>query len=175
MIDFDVSRIVGRRVPFVNLASTDGSTIDLSSLGGVTVIYAYPRTSPPDAAPIEGWDQIPGARGCTPQTREFAARYEDILAAGATHLFGLSSQDSAYQAEMKERLHVPFEILSDHGLEFARALGLPTFEAGGMKLLTRLTMIIRDGMIAHVLYPVEDPARNPEKVLACLRNPPWAA
>ena len=163
-----VHRLRGSTVPRVSLGATDGAQVDLSELQGVSVIYAYPRTSPPDAAPIEGWDQIPGARGCTPQTKEFAAHYEEILAAGAARVFGLSTQDTNYQAEMKARLHVPFEILSDAELRLAQALDLPTFEAGGMVLLTRLTLILRDNVIEHVLYPVKAPAENPADVLAYL-------
>lgn len=171
MWDKDLThRLSGFAFPSVSLPSTNGSLVDISALDGLSVVYAYPRTSPPDAPPIDGWDQIQGARGCTPQTREFAAHYDAIRDAGAERVFGLSTQENAYQAEMKERLHVPFEILSDAGLELADALGLPTFKAGGMTLLTRLTMFIQDGRIEKVLYPVEIPAQNPADVLAYLRR-----
>ena len=165
-----VDHLTNRNIPSVNLTSTDGTQVNLSDLEGASIVYAYPRTSPPDAPPIEGWDQIPGARGCTPQTREFAAHYQDILAAGADRVFGLSTQGSDYQSEMRARLHVPFEILSDANLALANLLGLPTFEAGGMILLERLTMIVREGRIEHVIYPVRQPTDNPREVLKYLRN-----
>lgn len=111
-----VDHLFGMQLPSVMLAATDGSIVNLSAGDGVTVVYAYPRTSPPDQPPIEGWYQIPGARGCTSQSKEFAVHYDDIIAAGAKRVFGLSTQDTAYQSEMKVRLHLPFEILSDADL-----------------------------------------------------------
>ncbi|MHA7772500.1 peroxiredoxin [Roseibium sp. M-1] len=170
-MDILENRLDEQLIPSILLHSTGGSAVDLSLLSGLAVVYAYPRTSPPDSAPIEGWDQIPGARGCTPQCRGFAAHYQAILRAGATHVFGLSTQETAYQAEMKARLALPFEVLSDAALEFSTALGLPTFEAGGMTLLKRLTLIIEAGRIRQVFFPVEDPADNAFEVLTYLRTP----
>ncbi|MEZ5777953.1 MAG: peroxiredoxin [Paracoccaceae bacterium] len=160
----------GTRLPPIPLDATSGDRIDLSRLRGRTVVYAYPRTSPPDAPPIEGWDQIPGARGCTPQSCAFRDHHAELLAAGASAVFGLSTQPTGYQSEVVERLHLPFALLSDHELALAKALGLPTFEAGGMVLLKRLTLILRDGAIERLIYPVTEPARNAEDVIALLQG-----
>ncbi|MCB2129513.1 MAG: peroxiredoxin [Rhodobacteraceae bacterium] len=162
--------LVGRPLPALSLAATDGGTVDLSALAGVVVVYAYPRTSPPDAPPLPGWDVIPGARGCTPQSCAFRDHHAELRAAGASHVFGLSTQETAYQREAAERLHLPFPLLSDAGLRLADALDLPRFSASGMVLLTRLTMIARDGVIRRLFYPVSDPAGNSGDVLAALRS-----
>jgi peroxiredoxin len=159
----------GLRLPRLALASTGGGRVDLSALAGRTVVYAYPRTGEPDRDPPPGWDAIPGARGCTPQSCAFRDHYQELMRAGAAHVFGLSTQDSAYQREAVERLHLPFEILSDENLELSRALKLPTFEVAGMTLVKRLTLILRDGAIEHVFYPVFPPDRNADQVLAWLR------
>ena len=162
-------KLTGTAIPSLILTTTNGNDIDLASLKGTTIVYAYPRTSPPNEPPIEGWDQIPGARGCTPQSKDFAARHDEIITAGADRVFGLSTQDSAYQSELKNRLGLPFDIISDNKLVLADALNLPTFDVGGMTLLTRLTLIIRDGMIARVFHPVTDPAGSASEVLDYLR------
>ncbi|MCV0427978.1 MAG: peroxiredoxin [Roseibium sp.] len=163
-----VETLTGKPVPELTLTATDGTAADLSSLEGITVVYAYPRTSPPNQPPIEGWDQIPGARGCTPQSKGFAEQHDAILQAGALRVFGLSTQNSDYQAEVVERLNLPFEILSDAELKLADALGLPRFEAGGMTLLSRLTLVVEDGKVRKVFYPVENPAENAAEVAAYL-------
>ena len=160
----------GARVPPVGLEATDGGRIDLSSLGGRTVVYAYPRTGRPDTANPEGWDAIPGARGCSPQSCAFRDHYAGLRALGVSHLFGLSTQDREYQREAATRLHLPFPILSDERLELATAMRLPTFQTSGMTLLKRLTLIIQDGTIEHVFYPVFPPDRNASDVVAWLSN-----
>lgn len=160
----------GNTVPSLCLPATSGRSVDLSIRPGRVVVFAYPRTSPPDAPPIEGWDLIPGARGCTPQSCAFRDHHTELLAAGANDVFGLSTQPTLYQAEAVNRLHLPFALLSDEGLTFAAALGLPTFEAGGMTLLKRLTFILNEGCVSHVLFPVPDPAHNAEEVLGLLQN-----
>lgn len=159
----------GTRLPSIALPATDGRDIDLSKLLGVGVVYAYPRTSPPDEPPIDGWDLIPGARGCTPQSCAFRDHHAELTQAGASYLFGLSTQDTAYQAEAAARLHLPFPLLSDARLQFSQAIGLPTFEAGGMTLLERTTLVLKDGDIVHVMSPVSEPASNAEEVLAYLK------
>ena len=161
-------RLTGLRIPSVPLPATDGKTVDLSALPGLVVVYAYPRTGIPDVENPEGWDMIPGARGCTPQSCSFRDHFGELRALGVGHLFGLSTQDSAYQAEAASRLHLPFAILSDEHLALAGALNLPTFKTSGMTLLKRLTLLIRDGMIEHVFYPVFPPDRNASEVLAWL-------
>jgi peroxiredoxin len=158
----------GLRIPSVSLTATDGTMVDLSALPGLVVVYAYPRTGIPGVENPEGWDMIPGARGCTPQSCSFRDHFQELKALGVGHLFGLSTQDSAYQGEAVSRLHLPFLILSDKHLAFAGALRLPTFTTCGMKLLKRLTLVIRDGLIEHVFYPVFPPDRNASEVLAWL-------
>ncbi len=119
---------------------------------------------------IEGWDAIPGARGCTPQSCAFRDHFAELKVLGVAQLYGLSTQDTGYQREAVERLHLPFAILSDAELEFAAALRLPTFAAGGMTLLKRLTLVIDDGTIAKVFYPVFPPDKSAEEVTAWLRS-----
>ena len=162
----------GLRVPSVPLPATDGDTVDLSALPGRVVVYAYPRTSRPDQADIEGWDAIPGARGCTPQSCAFRDHFAALRGLGASAVFGLSTQSTGYQREMAERLRLPFPVLSDAGLRLARALRLPGFEAGGMVLLKRLTLVLRDGAVEHVFYPVFSPERAAADVAAWLRAHP---
>ncbi len=158
----------GRPLPPIALAATDGRTIDLSSLTGRHVIYAYPMTGRPGVDLPEGWDQIPGARGCTPQSCAFRDHLSELQSLGVSEVFGLSTQSTDYQAEAVERLHLPFALLSDMDLEFTRALELPTMAVAGMTLLRRLTMIVDDGRINRVFYPVFPPDKNPAEVMAWL-------
>ncbi len=158
----------GMKLPTVALRSTRGRSVDLSGLKGVTVVYIYPRTGRPDREMLAGWNAIPGARGCTPQSCAFRDHHDELRRAGAAQVYGLSTQDTAYQQEAVERLHLPFELLSDEKLEFAQALKLPTFEVEGMRLIKRLTLIAQDGAIAKVFYPVFPPDRNAGDVLAWL-------
>jgi peroxiredoxin len=160
----------GMRVPPLALAATDGTRIDLSRLPSRTVVYAYPMTGRPGVALPEGWDAIPGARGCTPQSCAFRDHFGELRSAGASAVFGLSTQDGAYQREAKDRLHLPFELLSDASLELTEAMKLPTFRAAGETRLNRLTMILDDGVVRHVFYPVFPPDRNADDVVAWLRS-----
>ena len=157
----------GMRLPSIPLMSTAGEPIDLSRLSGRTVVYCYPRTGRPDQDSPRGWDEIPGARGCTPQSCSFRDHHEELRALGA-RVFGLSTQDTEYQTEAAGRLHLPFELLSDEHLEFARALNLPTFEADSMTLLKRITLIIDSGRIEKVFYPVFPPDKNAQEVIEWL-------
>jgi peroxiredoxin len=161
--------LAGLRMPSIALPATDGSSTDLSALPGLTVVYAYPRTGTPGIANPDGWDLIPGARGCTPQSCAFRDHFAELKAAGIDHLFGLSTQNTAYQKEVAERLHLPFPILSDEHLKLTEPMNLPTFETAGMILLKRLTLIIRSGVIEHVFYPIFPPDRNAGDVLAWLQ------
>ena len=160
------------RVPSVPLVSTRGRAIDLSQLAGRTVVYCYPRTGRHDQELPTGWNRIPGARGCTPQSCAFRDHYEELRKLGVREVFGLSTQDSAYQSEAVERLRLPFELLSDEQLAFARALKLPTFSVDGMTLIKRLTLIQRDGVIEKVFYPVFPSDRNAEEVMRWLAAHP---
>jgi peroxiredoxin len=166
--DGAASHLVGRRVPSVPLPATDGTTVDLSSLPGLVVVYAYPRTGIPGIENPVGWDLIPGARGCTPQSCAFRDHFAELKALGVHHLFGLSTQDIAYQREAADRLHLPFPILSDQLLRLTEALRLPTFQTNGMTLLRRLTLMIKGGKIEHFFYPVFPPDRNASDVITWL-------
>jgi peroxiredoxin len=156
--------LTGMALPQIALYSTRGRTVDLSSLKGTSVVYIYPRTGRPDQDLPTGWNAIPGARGCTPQSCAFRDHYQELKTLGVSELFGLSTQDSAYQREAVERLHLPFELLSDENLEFARALKLPTFEVDGMTLIKRMALIVREGVIRKVFYPVFPPDKNASNV-----------
>ena len=160
--------LTGIRLPSVALRSTRGRMVDLSKLKGMTVVYIYPRTGRPDQELPTGWNAIPGARGCTPQSCAFRDHHQELKSLGVSELFGLSTQDTAYQQEAAERLHLPFELLSDEKLEFAKSLWLPTFEVDGMKLIKRITLIARDGKIEKVFYPVFPPDKNADGVVEWL-------
>jgi peroxiredoxin len=162
--------LAGMRWPALALPATDGAEVDLSSLSGRTVVYIYPRTGEPGKQPPDGWDAIPGARGCTPQSCGFRDHFAELKSLGVAHLFGLSTQDTAYQREAVERLHLPFAILSDAALKLTAALRLPTFEVAGMTLLKRMALVIDDGLIAKVFYPVFPPDRNADEVIAWLHK-----
>jgi peroxiredoxin len=159
----------GMRLPALTMPATDGSVVDLSRLPGRSVVYIYPRTGRPDQPNPAGWDEIPGARGCTPQSCAYRDRAAELGALG-TRVFGLSTQDSAYQQEAVQRLHLPFLLLSDERLALANALSLPTFDVDGMTLIKRLTLVVNDGTIETVFYPVFPSDADAEKVVAWLRN-----
>ena len=167
----------GMVLPSIPLNSTDGQQIDLATLPGRTVVYIYPRTGRPDHPGSAAWDAIPGARGCTPQSCGFRDHAAELRALGASAIFGLSTQTTDYQREVVERLHLPFPLLSDSRLVFTRRLRLPTFEfepypGESSTHLTRMALVIRDGRIEKVFYPVFPPNRNAEDVIAWLRTNP---
>lgn len=169
--DGAASHLVGMPVPPFELAGTDGSRVRLDRLPGRTVLYAYPRTGVPGEDPlVADWDAIPGARGCTPESCAFRDHYGELLAAGVSEVFGLSTQDSGYQREAVARLRLPFALLSDADLEMTKALRLPTFEVAGQTLLKRFTLVIAGGRIEHVFYPVFPPDSHAEEVLGWLRG-----
>ena len=151
--DGDCNHLVGMELPKIRLLATDGSLIDLSSLPKKVVIYCYPMTGKPGVPLPDGWDEIPGARGCTPQTCSYRDHHKELAALGAV-VFGLSTQASDYQQEMAERLHLPFLILSDEAFEFCESLNLPTFIVNQMRLIKRVTLIAINGVIRNVHYPV---------------------
>lgn len=170
--DGAMGHLPGIAVPSLPLLATDGRQIDLSKLPGRVVAYAYPRTGRPGVPSFDGWDMIPGARGCTPQSCAFRDHFAELKALGVKDVFGLSTQSTDYQREAVERLHLPFAILSDEGLKLTRSLRLPTFEAGGTILLKRFTLIIKDGVVEKVFYPVFPPDRNAGDVIAWLKQNP---
>ena len=164
------SHLRGTRVPPLALLATDGSAVDLSALPGRIVVYAYPRTGRPGVPNPEGWDLIPGARGCTPQTCSFRDHFEELRRLGVDQLFALSTQSTDYQREAVARLHLPFTLISDEDLRLASAMRLPTFRTAGMTLLKRFTLVIDDGTVTHVFYPVFPPDESAAEVIAWLRE-----
>ena len=167
------AHVSGARLPALALPSTAGRQVDLSRFAGIVVVYCYPMTSRPGVPLPESWDGIPGARGCTPQACSFRDHHREIQHLGAD-LFGVSTQTTDYQREAAERLRLPFELLSDAELKFSSALKLPTFQADGMMLIKRLTLVARDGVVEKVFYPVFPPARNVDDVITWLRYDRYA-
>lgn len=161
--DSAANHLEGQRLPPVSLRATNDTWINPAEIAGTVVIYCYPMTGQPDVPLPEGWDQIPGARGCTPQSCAFRDHYQEIRSLGAD-IFGLSVQSTDYQKEMANRLHLPFLVLSDMNYEFQKTLQLPTFEAAGMRLLKRITLIATDGVIKAVHYPVFPSDSDPDWV-----------
>jgi peroxiredoxin len=162
--------LVGAPIPVLLLTSTAGYRVNLAKLEGRTVVCCYPRTGEPDQPIPDGWDAIPGARGCTPQSRGFRDHFQELTGAGVSHLFGLSTQDTEYQSEVVERLELPYPLLSDSELNFIQALRLPTFQFNSKTLIKRLTLIIDDGRITKVFYPVFPPDKSAEQTLEWLRQ-----
>jgi len=170
--DGAANHLAGMHMPHIALTSTAGSEVTLSNLNTArTVVYCYPMTGVPGKPLPEGWDMIPGARGCTPQTcgfRDQRGEFERMK----VQVFGLSTQTTDYQREMTNRLGVPFEILSDAEFKLTNTLRLPTFEVDGMRLLKRLTLIVREGRIEHVFYPVFPPDQSAAEVVRWLKRQP---
>ncbi len=166
------NHLLGESIPSVSLLSTEGNWIDLSSRATRrTVVYCYPMTGVPGKAMPKDWDMIPGARGCTPEACSFRDYHAELQQLGA-EVFGLSTQTREYQREMIDRLHVPFEVLSDSELRFATALKLPLLEVEGLKLIRRLTLILNKGVIEKVFYPVFPSDTAAETVTTWLREHP---
>ena len=151
--DGATNHLKGMKLPRVSLQATNGKRIDLADIKGRLVIYCYPMTGQPNVALPDGWDQIPGARGCTPQSCSFRDHHSELSALGA-NVFGLSVQDTEYQREMVERLHLPFLVLSDANFKFCELMRLPTFEVSGMRLLKRVTMIAENNSVVGIHYPI---------------------
>jgi peroxiredoxin len=160
----------GMPIASVPLPATDRTVVNLSTLSGWTLVYTYPRTGRPGEPNPDGWDLIPGARGCTPQNCSFRDHFAELNALGVAHVFGLSAQDTNYQHEVAKRLHLPFPLLSDQHFRLVAAMRLPTFDTAGMKLLKRLALAIRGGVIQHTFYPVFPPDRNAAEVVAWFKN-----
>jgi peroxiredoxin len=166
--DRAADHLLGIEVPQVVLPSSLGGNVDLAAAAaGLVVVYVYPRTGRPGEPLPDGWDEIPGARGCTPQSCAFRDHVRDLAVHGAS-VIGVSAQSPAEQLEFAQREHIPYPLLSDTALDLAATLRLPTFEAAGMQLYRRLTFIARAHSIVKVFYPVFPPQRNAVDVLAWL-------
>jgi peroxiredoxin len=161
--------LAGMRLPDLALPATSGPPVNLGKLKGRTILYIYPRTGVPGVDLPPGWDEIPGARGCTPQSCSFRDHFDELKRLGVAQLYGLSVQETAYQQEAAARLHLPFAILSDEMLALTKALNLPTFVTSGMTLLKRMALVIDDGVITKVFYPVFPPDKNAAEVVAWLQ------
>ena len=161
--------LVGMNLPEFDLPSTGGDLINLSKLKGKVVIYCYPMTGRPDVPLPDGWNEIPGARGCTPQSCSYKDHYKEFQELGV-EVYGLSTQTTDYQQEMVGRLSLPFNVLSDSQMELTQAINLPTFVVTGMVLLKRLTMIAEDSVIKSVHYPVFPSDSDPDWVLDYLEK-----
>ncbi|MES2296967.1 MAG: peroxiredoxin [Pseudomonadota bacterium] len=161
-------------LPDVALPATNGTTVNLRMLRGRWVIYVYPMTGQPGVPLPDSWDEIPGARGCTPQSCGFRDHYTELKLLH-TGVLGLSSQMTEYQREAKARLHLPFQLLSDSTMQLQNALRLPTFSVAGMTLFKRLTIIVENGFVKKVFYPVFPPDRNADDVVAWLKDAPRVA
>lgn len=159
----------GAAIPDVSLTATDGKQVDLATLPGRTVIFCYPRMAGPDESVPDDWNAIPGARGCTPESCAFRDLYSEFQSL-EVGVFGISTQPTAAQAETHTRLHLPYPLLSDSELLLTSELLLPTFVWRDIVCLKRLTLVVQDGMIEHVFYPIFPPDAHPTEVLRWLRE-----
>lgn len=166
------AHLLGMRFPKITLPATDGTHVDFSacfknSADKNVVIYIYPLTGQPNTPLPEGWDEIPGARGCTPQACDFSNHYQTLKSLNTT-VYGLSSQTTQYQLELKNRLHLPFELLSDEYFLLKKHLKLPTFQVQGSELYKRTTLIVTENKIKKVFYPVFPPNQHAQQVIEFL-------
>jgi peroxiredoxin len=162
--DGKCNHLLGMNLPNVVLFSTSDKKVDLSKLKGLSVLYFYPKTGRPDIKSPDGWDEIPGAKGCTPQSCSFRDKNE-IFTKLNVKVYGISTQSTSYQKEVVERLHLPYEILSDEDLKLTKELNLPTFDIDNMILTKRVTLICKNSKIIKVFYPISPPEKNPKEVL----------
>lgn len=172
--DGAAAHLSGMAIPEIILPSTSGHPVNLLSDAGLIVLYFYPMTGRPDVALPDGWEQIPGARGCTPQSCSFRDHYKELRELGST-VYGISTQTTEYQQEAALRLHLPFALLSDAEFRLTEALSLPTFEVEGMRLIKRMALIVRNRTIVKVFYPVFPPDRNAGEVIDWLKENGQAA
>jgi peroxiredoxin len=168
--DGAASHLAGMAIPRLALISTQGGTVDLAEASQERLVaYVYPRTGIPGQPSPLGWDDIPGARGCTPQSCAFRDTLAEFTGLGVSVL-GIGAQEPGEQREFAEREHIPFPLLSDGELRLAELLRLPTFAVEGMTLYKRLTFVAEAGRIVKAFYPVFPPDRNATEVLAWLRG-----
>lgn len=171
--DGGADHLVGRSVPSVELSATNGPPVDLSALSGQIIVYCFPKMGrTADEPDPDGWEAIPGAYGCTEESCSFRDHYQELTDLGTTEVFGLSLQTSDHQREARTRIDPPYEFLSDAERELTQTLRLPTFETGGETFNKRLTLVISDGVIEHVFYPVFPPDMHAEEVVRWLEAHP---
>lgn len=171
--DGAADHLPGKELPEISLSATDGTTVAIQELPRRTIIYIYPLTGRPDRDVIpEGWEDVPGARGCTPESRGFRSQYDELRSNGVGKVFGLSTQSTEYQREAHERLELPFEMLSDAEWELATELDLPRFTIEGEEYLKRMTLVLFDGRIERVFYPVFPPDEHASEVLEWVKHTP---
>lgn len=171
--DGAADHLPGMRLPAIALPSTDGDHIDIGDLGdGRVLIYVFPMTGAPEQDMPEGWDAIPGARGCSPHNCDMRNHYADLVQSGVQRVFGLSSQPRSYQHALVEALRLPYPLLTDENLALAESPGLPTFTAGDLTVYRRLALLMRNGRIEHVFYPVFPPDEHARVVLDWLAANP---
>lgn len=168
--DGSASHLEGVSMPIVALPSTRGDQVNLGHLRGWSVLYFYPMTGRPDAPLPDGWDDIPGARGCTPQSCAFRDLSQELADKGVSAVFGISAQGTEYQREAAGRLHLPFALLSDAELQLTNALRLPTMEVDGSLLIKRLTLVLQGARVRKVFFPVFPPDRNAADVLKFMKS-----
>ncbi|CZT21083.1 uncharacterized protein RCC_06944 [Ramularia collo-cygni] len=168
--DGAANHLTNMSIPSFSLPATNGKSVDLSALSDLSVVFCYPRTGAPGETITDDWNAIPGARGCTPQACSFRDAAAELRGLGVTHIYGASTQDTPYQQEAKERNHLPFELLSDESLRMVKALRLPTFEWKEVTLIKRMSMVIKDGKIVKVFYPVFPPDQSANEVKKWLQT-----
>lgn len=167
--DGAADHLTGKPLPALTLPATDGTPVDLSTLTGLNVLYCYPMTGTPGTALPDGWDALPGARGCTPQSCSYRDHFAEMKALGVDAIYGISTQSPADQAQAATRLKLPFPLLSDESLALARALDLPTMEVEGRPMLRRITLIAEAGHITALRYPVFPPDADATEIVALLK------
>ncbi|KAH8728326.1 thioredoxin-like protein [Phaeosphaeriaceae sp. PMI808] len=164
------AHLLGSNMPSLTLPDTSGHMVDVASLPGLTILFCYPRTGAPGEKIPDEWNSIPGARGCTPQACGFRDEISELQKCGVQNVFGMSGQNTSYQAEAKQRLHLPYELLSDEQMTLVNALNLPTFKWRNETLIKRLALAIEDAKIIHVWYPVFPPDSNAKEVITWLAS-----
>ena len=164
----NLSHLNNYTIKQAKLKSTDDKLVELSEIKGLTIIYIYPMTGQPDKPLPDNWDNIPGARGCTPQSCSFRDNFNEFKKLNVDNIFGLSTQNTEYQKEMVKRLNLPYQVLEDEKLEFTNQLKLPTFEVENMKLIKRTTLILSNNKIIKYFYPVFPPDKNVNDVIKFL-------
>ena len=157
-------------IPDIKLLSTSGNQVNLSKLVGLSIMYVYPMTGQPNVALPKGWDEIPGARGCTPQSCSFRDNFLELKKLNIKNIFGISSQTTEYQREMVKRLNLPYPVLSDEKLKFTNFLKLPTFKVENMNLIERVTLILENNKIIKYFYPVFPTDQNVNDVIYWLKK-----